>query len=72
MLVRDRNRLVASAVLSSPKLTESEVEAFTKMGNVSEDVLRVIGDEPQLDEELRDGRRVCAAIRRRRRRSRCS
>ena len=43
MLVRDANRLVASAVLSSPKLTESEVEAFTKMGNVSEDVLRVIG-----------------------------
>jgi len=43
VLVRDSNRLVASAVLSSPKLTESEVEAFTKMGNVSEDVLRVIG-----------------------------
>ena len=43
MLVRDANRLVASAVLSSPKLTESEIEAFTKMGNVSEDVLRVIG-----------------------------
>jgi hypothetical protein len=43
VLVRDSNRLVASAVLSSPKLTESEVEAFTKMGNVSEDVLRLIG-----------------------------
>ena len=43
MLIRDSNRLVASAVLSSPKLTESEVEAFTKMGNVSEDVLRIIG-----------------------------
>jgi len=42
-LVRDSNRLVAAAVLSSPKLTESEVEAFTKMGNVSEDVLRSIG-----------------------------
>jgi hypothetical protein len=42
-LVRDSNRLVAAAVLSSPKLTESEVEAFTKMGNVSEDVLRIIG-----------------------------
>ncbi len=41
-LVRDSNRLVAAAVLSSPKLTESEVEQFTKMGNVSEDVLRVI------------------------------
>ena len=42
-LVRDANRMVAAAVLSSPKLTESEVEAFTKMGNVSEDVLRIIG-----------------------------
>ncbi len=42
-LVRDTNKLVSAAVLSSPKLTESEVEAFTKMGNVSEDVLRSIG-----------------------------
>jgi hypothetical protein len=42
-LVRDSNRMVATAVLSSPKLTEAEVEAFTKMGNVSEEVLRIIG-----------------------------
>src|SRR5215831_6131409 len=42
-LVRDTNRLVAAAVLSSPKLTEAEVEAFTKMGNVSEDTMRTIG-----------------------------
>lgn len=42
-LIRDSNRMVAAAVLSSPKLTDSEIEAFTKMGNVSEDVLRVIG-----------------------------
>lgn len=42
-LVRDTNRMVAAAVLSSPKLTESEVEQFTKLGNVSEDVLRTIG-----------------------------
>ena len=42
-LIRDPNKLVAGAVLSSPKLTESEVEAFAKMANVSEDVLRVIG-----------------------------
>ena len=32
------------AVLSSPKLTDSEIESFTKMGNVSEEVLRVIGN----------------------------
>ncbi len=42
-LIRDPNKVVSSAVLSSPKLTEGEVEAFTKMGNVSEDVLRTIG-----------------------------
>jgi hypothetical protein len=42
-LVRDANRMVATAVLSSPKLTGAEVEAFTKMGNVSDEVLRIIG-----------------------------
>ena len=42
-LIRDPNKIVATAVLSSPKLTEAEVEAFVKMGNVSEDVLRTIG-----------------------------
>ena len=42
-LVRDPNKLVARAVLSSPKLTDTEIEAFAKMQNVSEDVLRVIG-----------------------------
>jgi hypothetical protein len=41
-LVRDSNKLVAAAVLSSPKLTDSEVEAFAKMANVTEDVLRAI------------------------------
>jgi hypothetical protein len=44
VLIRDPNKLVSSAVLSSPKLTDSEVESFTKMGNVSEEVLRVIGN----------------------------
>jgi hypothetical protein len=41
-LIRDSNKLVAAAVLSSPKLTESEVEAFSKMANVAEEVLRSI------------------------------
>ncbi len=41
-LIRDPNKMVASAVLTSPKLTDAEVEAFSRMGNVSEDVLRVI------------------------------
>lgn len=43
VLIRDPNRLVAAAVLSSPKLTESEVEAIARMGNVSDEVLRSIG-----------------------------
>ncbi len=42
-LIRDPNRIVAAAVLSSPKLTETEVESFARMANVAEDVLRVIG-----------------------------
>jgi hypothetical protein len=41
-LIRDPNKLVSAAVLSSPKLTETEVESFAKMANVSEEVLRVI------------------------------
>lgn len=41
-LIRDSNKLVAFAVLSSPKLTESEIEAYARMANLSEDVLRVI------------------------------
>jgi hypothetical protein len=43
VLVRDSNKLVSAAVLSSPKVNEAEVETFTRMGNVSEDVLRIIG-----------------------------
>lgn len=42
-LIRDSNKLVATAVLSSPKLTDAEVESFAKMANVTEEVLRVIG-----------------------------
>lgn len=43
ILVRDPNRIVSTAVLSSPKLTETEVENFARMQNVSEEVLRIIG-----------------------------
>jgi hypothetical protein len=42
ILVRDGARLVSSAVLNSPKLTEPEVEAFAAMKNVSDNVLREI------------------------------
>ena len=42
VLIRDPNRMVAAAVLSCPKVNDAEVEAFAKMGNVSEDILRTI------------------------------
>ena len=41
-LIRDSNKLVAVAVLSSPKINESEIEKYAKMANLSEDVLRII------------------------------
>lgn len=43
ILIRDPNKAVATAVLSSPKVNEAEVEAFARMANVAEDVLRIIG-----------------------------
>jgi len=42
ILVRDTNKMIAAAVMSSPKLTEQEVEAIARMASVSEDVLRMI------------------------------
>jgi hypothetical protein len=42
-LIRDRNRVVYSAVLASPQLTDAEVDAFAAMKNVSPEVLRTIG-----------------------------
>ncbi len=47
LLIRDPNRLVAVAVLSSPKLTDAEVEGFARMANVGEEVLRIIGSNRQ-------------------------
>ncbi len=41
-LVRDSNRLVALAVLKSPKTREGDVETIANMKSVSEDVLRYI------------------------------
>jgi hypothetical protein len=43
VLIRDPNKIVAAAVLSSPKLSDTEVETFARMTNVSDEVLRVIG-----------------------------
>src|SRR5262249_30190197 len=42
ILVRDPNRIVATAVLGSPRLTDPEIERFAGMKNVSDEVLRHI------------------------------
>ena len=43
ILIRDPNRLVASAVLGCPQVTDAEIESFSAMKNVSDETLRKIG-----------------------------
>ena len=43
ILIRDPNKMISAAVLSSPKVTESEAASFAKMASLSEDILRAIG-----------------------------
>ena len=43
ILIRDPNKMISAAVLSSPKLNDAEIEGFSRMANVSEEVLRIIG-----------------------------
>ena len=42
LLVRDRNKIVATAAVRSPKITENEVAGFAKARNVSDEVMRII------------------------------
>jgi len=42
ILIRDPNKMISAAVLSSPKLNDAEIEGFSRMANVSEEVLRII------------------------------
>jgi hypothetical protein len=44
ILIRDPNRLVAAAVLGSPKMTEAEIESISGMRSVSDEILRTIGN----------------------------
>jgi len=44
LLIRDRNKIVASAAVRSPKITAQEVEGFAKARNVSDEVLRIIAN----------------------------
>jgi hypothetical protein len=43
LLIRDPSRQVASLVLRSPKLTESEIDGFAQMRNLDSDILRQLG-----------------------------
>jgi hypothetical protein len=42
ILVRDRNKLVCSAVMRNPRMSELEVESIAGMRNIEEEVLRLI------------------------------
>jgi len=53
LLIRDANKLVSTSVLSSPKLTDSEIEIFAQLRNVSHEVLRIIGTNKELTKNYR-------------------
>ena len=53
LLIRDGTKIVALAVLESPKISDGEVERFATQKNVLEAVLRGIPDEAALRQELR-------------------
>ncbi|MBY0398837.1 hypothetical protein K2X89_00960 [Myxococcota bacterium] len=44
LLIKDRNRIVASSVLASPKLTETEVVSFAQSRSMGDELLRVIAN----------------------------
>ena len=44
LLIRDRNKVVATAAIRSPKLKESEIVSFAKSRNLSDDVMRIIAN----------------------------
>lgn len=44
VLIRDPNKIVGVAVLSSPKVTDTEVESIAKMATVSDELLRIIAN----------------------------
>ncbi|MGH9901684.1 MAG: hypothetical protein ACRD68_07710 [Pyrinomonadaceae bacterium] len=43
ILIRDSNKLVATAVIHNPRITDKEVEGISAMRTVSDEVLRLIG-----------------------------
>jgi len=47
ILIRDPNRLVSSAVVNNPRITEQEVEVIASMRSISEDILRQVASSRQ-------------------------
>jgi hypothetical protein len=47
VLIRDRNKLVASAAIRNPKMTENEVETFARARNLCDEVMRIIANNRQ-------------------------
>lgn len=47
LLVRDSNRVVATAAVRSPLLQEPEVRIISRNRNISDEVLRVLGTSPE-------------------------
>ncbi len=45
ILIRDPNRIVCTAVVANPRITEQEMEKIASMRSVSEDILRKIGND---------------------------
>jgi hypothetical protein len=44
LLVRDRNKLICSAVMRNPRMTEQEAENIASMRNVEDEVLRMLAN----------------------------
>lgn len=47
ILIRERNKLISSAVMRNPRISETEVEAIAGMRNVDDEVLRLITTKRQ-------------------------
>ena len=45
ILIRDSNKEVAMAVISSPKISEPEIEKIASLPHISEEILRYIGSK---------------------------
>jgi hypothetical protein len=42
LLIRDRNKIVSTSVIQSPKITETEIVSISKSRNISDEILRMI------------------------------